>query len=301
MKPKRRNFSIAALEARYAPIFLLPAFLLIGLFSLYPMLSGLVMSFTDWNGFDERVFIGFSNYAAAFSDANFQVAMLNTLWYVLGCVPGIVLFSLLFAALLNQKIRAKGVFRAIYYLPAIMSGVSIAVIWRWIFNTDSGLLNVMLYRVGYKAMIPWLTSSGYALSAVVIMSVWKGLGSNIILMLAGLQSVPYTLYEAADMDGASSFRKFTSITIPMLSPTIFLVVVMTIISSFQVFDAVMTMTKGGPGNATLVAVYYIYRTAFENFKMGYASAMAFILFVVIMVVTLIQWIVKSRWVYSETE
>jgi multiple sugar transport system permease protein len=179
--------------------------------------------------------------------------------------------------------------------------VSIAVIWRWIFHTNAGLLNVTLYWLGIKNMIPWLANSRYAMTAVIITSIWKGLGTNIILMLAGLQSVPYTLYEAADIDGASAWRRFASITVPMISPTIFLVVVMTMINSFQVFDTVLTMTRGGPGNATMVAVYHIYRTAFENFKMGYASAMAFILFSAIMLVTVIQWIIRTRWVYSEME
>ena len=150
-------------------------------------------------------------------------------------------------------------------------------------------------------MTPWLSNSQYAMTAVIIMSVWKGLGTNIILMLAGLQSVPYTYHEAAEIDGAGAWKKFTLITVPMLSPTIFLVVVMSIISSFQVFDTVLTMTQGGPGNATLVAVYHIYRTAFENFRMGSASAMAFILFSVIMIVTVVQWLIRSRWVYSEME
>jgi len=265
------------------------------------MVSGILISLTDWNGFAEQIPVGLSNYSAALFDANFQTAMINTLVYVLGCVPGIVVFSLLFATLLNQKIAGKGFFRAIYYLPAITSGVSIAVIWRWIFHTDLGLLNMTLYGLGIKNMFPWLVNSRYAMTAIIITSVWKGLGVNIILMLAGLQSVPYTLNEAASIDGAGAWRRFFSITFPMISPTIFLVIVMTMINSFQVFDTVLTMTRGGPGNATLVAVYHIYRTAFENFKMGFASAMAFILFGAIMLVTVIQWTIRTRWVYSEME
>jgi multiple sugar transport system permease protein len=289
------------LEARYAPVFLLPAFALIALFQLYPMLSGFLISLTDWNGFADKIPVGFLNYTAAAADTGFQTAMLNTLVFVLGCVPGIVLFSLLFASLLNQKIAGKGFFRAVYYLPAITSGVSIAVIWRWIFHTNAGLINILLYSIGIKNMVPWLANSNYAMTAVIITSVWKGLGTNIVLMLAGLQSVPYTLYEASDIDGANAWRKFVFITFPMLSPTVFLVIVMTMINSFQVFDTVLTMTQGGPGNATLVAVYHIYRTAFENFKMGFASATAFILFIVIMLVTILQWVIRSRWVYSEIE
>jgi multiple sugar transport system permease protein len=297
---KRRNFSITRVEARYAPLFLLPAFSILVLFQIYPMVSGFMISLTRWNGFDVKIPAGFSNYPAVFADENFRVALLNTFYYVAGCVPGTLVLSILIASLLNQKIRLTTFFRAIYYLPAITSGVSIAVIWRWLFNTNYGLLNVMLYNLGLKDMTPWLTSTRYAMPAVIIMSVWKGLGSNIILILAGLQSVPPVLHEAAAIDGANKRQRFFKITLPMLSPTLFMIVIMSIIGSFQVFDTVMTLTKGGPGRATLVIVYYIYRTAFENFNMGYASAMAFILFALILGVTVLQWLVKNKWVYSES-
>jgi multiple sugar transport system permease protein len=178
--------------------------------------------------------------------------------------------------------------------------VAIALIWRWIFNTDYGLLNVLLYRLGVKNMIPWLTSSRYVMPAVIIMSVWKGLGSNIILILAGLQVVPPTLHEAASIDGANIRQRFFNITLPMLSSTLFMIVILSVISFFQVFDTVMALTKGGPGRATLVIVYYIYRTAFENFKMGYASAMSFVLFALILAVIVFQWLIKNKWVYSES-
>ncbi|MDR2617895.1 MAG: sugar ABC transporter permease, partial [Treponema sp.] len=287
--------------ARYAPLFILPAFALLAVFQIYPMASGFLISLTEWNGFDSRIPTGFANFKAAFGDANFRVALLNTCYYVAGCVPGTLVFSVIIASFLNQKIRFTSFFRALYYLPAITSGVSIALIWRWIFNTNYGLLNVMLYSLGMKEMIPWLTSTRYAMPAVIIMSVWKSLGSNIILILAGLQSVPAVFHEAAVIDGANRRQRFFKITLPMLSPTLFMVIILAIIGSFQVFDTVLTLTKGGPGNATLVIVYYIYRTAFENFNMGYASAMAFILFAIILAVTIVQWLVKRKWVYSEDE
>ncbi|MDR0657260.1 MAG: sugar ABC transporter permease [Treponema sp.] len=298
---KRKKFSIARLEARYAPFFILPVFALLAVFQIYPMVSGFLISLTAWNGFDNRIPAGFANYTAAFGDVNFRVALLNTCYYVIGCVPGTLVFSLIIASLLSNKIRFTSFFRALYYLPAITSGVSIALIWRWIFNTNYGLLNVTLYSLGMKEMIPWLTSTRYAMPAVIIMSVWKSLGPNIILILAGLQSVSTVFHEAAVIDGANRRQRFFRITLPMLSPTLFMVIILAIISSFQVFDTVLTLTKGGPGNATLVIVYYIYRAAFENFNMGYASAMAFILFVVILAVTIVQWLVKNKWVYSESE
>jgi multiple sugar transport system permease protein len=298
---RHRNFSIARIEARYAPFFLLPAFAILILFQIYPMLSGFTISLNQWNGFDERIPIGLRNYTAVFSDENFRVALLNTFYYVAGCVPVTLAFSVFIAALLNQKMQLTSFFRAVYYLPAITSGVSIALIWRWIFNTNYGLLNVLLYSFGVKEMIPWLTSTRYAMPSVIIMSVWKSLGSNIILILAGLQAVPPALYEAALIDGAGRRQRFFKITLPMLSPTLFMLIILSIIGSFQVFDTILTLTTGGPGNATLVLVYYIYRTAFENFNMGYASAMAYVLFAIIIAITICQWLIKKKWVYSESE
>ena len=298
---KHRKFSITKMEARYAPVFILPAFSILFIFQIYPMLSGFIISLVEWDGFGSRTFIGLSNYFNVFSDDNFRIALFNTCYYVLGCVPSTIIISLFIAILLNQKLALTALYRAIYYLPAITSGISIAIIWRWIFNTNFGLLNVILYNLGVKEMIPWLTSTRYAMPAVIIMSVWKSLGTNIILILAGLQSVPYTLHEAALIDGAGRGQRFLKITIPMLSPTLFMVFILAIINSFQIFDTVLTLTKGGPGNATLVLVYYIYRMAFENFRMGFASAMAFILFALILSVTVFQWLVKNRWVYSDIE
>ncbi len=286
---------------KWAPLFLLPSFAILVIFCFYPMISGFILSFQEWNGFTERINVGFSNYANALSDPIFLKAITNTLVYVIGYVPGTIVFSLFFAVLMNQKIKGKNVFRAIYYLPAITSGVSIALLFRWLYNTDFGLINITLYQLGYEAMIPWLSSSKYAMLSVIIMSVWKSLGSNIILMLAGIQAVPTTLHEAAEIDGANAFKRFFHITLPILSPTLFLVVIMSMIGAFQMFDTIMALTEGGPGNSTMVEVYYIYKAAFENFQMGYASAMAYILFAIIMLITLIQWIVKKKWVYSEIE
>lgn len=298
---KKKNFSIARMEMRYAVILILPAFILMGIFQIYPVFSGFAMSLTQWDGFSEKIFTGFENYITAFQDDNFRTAILNTLVYTVGTVPTTVIIALILAALMNTNVRGITAFRTIYYLPTITSGVAIAMVWKWLFNTDYGLINTTLYQMGVKTMIPWLGSSDYAMISVIIMSVWKSIGNNVIIILAGLQSVSNSLYEAVSIDGANAFQRFRYITVPMVSPTLFLVIIMTTIGSFQVFDVVMTLTKGGPGNSTMVAVYYIYRTAFENFKMGYASAMAFILFVIIMLVTLLQWIIKNRWVYAEID
>lgn len=296
----QKKSKLARQQNLYGYLLILPAFIIIGVFSLYPILNGLALSFTDWDGLNEASFIGLQNYQQMFSDGEFGTALWNTLLFVLGTVPCIVLFSLLFAYLLNKPIRGKKFFRSVYFLPAVTSGVAIAMVWKWIFNTDTGLLNSLLFALGVDP-VEWLSSSKYAMLSVVIMSIWKSLGTNIIIMLAALQGVPRSLYEAADMDTKSGFFKFTRITVPMISPSIFLVMVMSVISAFQVFEQVMTLTGGEPGNSTLVVVLYIYNQAFKNFHMGYASTLAYALFFMILLVTMVQWYGKKHWVYSEVE
>lgn len=300
MKSPTRFSKLSVRQNLSGYLLILPAFLLIAVFNLYPILNGVYLSFTNYDGVSDPVWAGLQNYATMLQDHSFHTALWNTLIYVLGTVPLIILLSLFFAILLNQPIHGKKVFRSIYFLPAITSGVAIAIVWKWIFNTNSGLLNSWLYALGFTP-VEWLTSSKYSMLSVIIMSVWKSLGNNIVIMLAGLQGVPSSLYEAASMDTNSSWKKFRHITIPLVSPTIFLICIMSIISAFQVFEQVMTLTEGGPGDSTLTVVYHIYNQAFENFKMGYASALAYILFLIILVVTIIQWNVKKHWVYSEME
>lgn len=297
MKTKSR---LARKQNFYGYLFILPAFLIIGIFSLYPIINGLFLSFCSWDGLGEVKFNGIENYIAMCSDEVFGTALLNTLIFVVGTVPAIVVLSLLFAYLLNQKIVGKKLFRSIYFLPSVTSGVAIAMIWKWIFNDTTGLLNSFLYFLGLDP-VNWITSSQFSLLSVMIMSVWKSLGTNIIIMLAALQGVPRDLYEAAGMDTKSGFQKLIHITVPMISPTIFLIMVMSVINAFQAFDQVLALTAGGPGNSSMVVVLYIYNQAFKNFNMGYASTLAYALFLIILAVTVIQWYGKKRWVYSEVE
>ncbi|NOU72479.1 ABC transporter permease subunit [Paenibacillus sp. LMG 31458] len=284
----------------YGYLFILPAFVLMIVFYIYPICSGLWLSFMEWDGVKEKTFVGLANYADLLRDKNFITSFINTIYFVAGTVPLIVILSLIFAVLLNMRIKGIVFFRGVYFLPTITSGVAIAVIWKWIYKSDSGLLNSVLYQLGLP-MPDWLNNSKYAMLAIIIMSIWKSLGSNIVIMLAGLQSIPSSLYEAAQIDGATNFQKFRYITIPLASPTLFFISVISIINSFQVFEQVLVLTKGGPGNATLVMVYYIYRQAFENFRIGYSSAMAYVLFLVILAITVIQWIGRKYWVHSEVE
>lgn len=297
MKTKSK---LARRQNLFGYLFILPAFLIIGVFSLYPIINGLYLSFCSWDGLGEVQFNGVENYAAMFTDEVFGTALMNTFIFVVGTVPAIIILSLLFAYLLNQKIAGKKFFRSIYFLPSVTSGVAIAMIWKWIFNDNTGLLNSVLYSMGFDS-VNWITSSQFSLISVMIMSVWKSLGTNIIIMLAALQGVPRDLYEASSMDTKSGFKKFIHITVPMISPTIFLIMVMSVIGAFQAFDQVMALTGGGPGNSSMVVVLYIYNQAFKNFNMGYASTLAYALLIIILAVTVFQWYGKKKWVYSEVE
>jgi multiple sugar transport system permease protein len=223
---------------------------------------------------------------------------------MLGSVPLGVLCALALALALNQKIRGITFYRTIYFIPVVSSMIAVALMWRWMYNPTSGILNYILNSVFDFFHLPfsapeWLQSTRWAMPAIILMSVWKGLGYNMVLFLAGLQGIPTHLYEAAEIDGASSFKKFLHITLPLLTPTTFFIVIIAIIGSFQVFEQAYIMTQGGPARATVTTVYHIYENGFQWYKMGYASAIAWVLFALILVVTLVQWKYQDRWVFYE--
>jgi multiple sugar transport system permease protein len=200
---------------------------------------------------------------------------------------------------MNQKLPGITVFRTLYYLPAVTTGVAIAIMWTWIFNPQVGMINFVLRLLGLQGPL-WLGSQQWAMPALIIMSLW-GIGTNMIILLAGLQGIPEHLYEAARIDGANAWHEFRHVTLPMLSPVLFFVLIISVIASFQIFDNVYVMTQGGPGTATLVYVLHLYRNAFEYQKMGYASAMAWILAMIILILTWLQFRASSAWVYYESE
>ncbi|MGE0033553.1 MAG: carbohydrate ABC transporter permease, partial [Pseudothermotoga sp.] len=210
-----------------------------------------------------------------------------------------VLLGLVLALVLVRNIPGRTFFRAVVFLPVIIPTVAAAMVWRWIFNADFGLLNDFLYQIGISNLPRWLSDPKWALTAIVILSVWKDVGFSTVMFMAGLQSIPTTVYEAAQLDGASAWRTFIHITLPLLSPTTFFVIVINVISSFQVFDQAYVLTGGGPGNATNTIVYYIYNNAFQWFRMGYAAAIAWVLFAVIFVATFVQFKYQRKWVYYE--
>ncbi|MGB9578159.1 MAG: carbohydrate ABC transporter permease, partial [Halothiobacillaceae bacterium] len=254
----------------------------------------------NWTGLVQRQFIGLANYVQLFFHDNlFWIVLRNTFYYGIASVILGTIGALAAAILMNQKLPGITVFRTLYYLPSVTTGVAIAIMWSWMFNPQVGLINFMLRLVGIQGPM-WLASQQWAMPALIIMSLW-GIGGNMIILLAGLQGIPEHLYEAARIDGANKWHEFRHVTLPMLSPVLFFVIVISIINSFQIFDNVYVMTRGGPGTATLVYVMHLYLNAFEYQKMGYASAMAWILAVIIMVLTWLQLRASSAWVYYESE
>lgn len=278
-------------------LFILPAFVLFAVFIFIPLVYGIVMSFTDYGGFNITPnFVGLDNYARLLQDDYFRVSLKNNFIYTLLFVPLTMLLALLSAIALNSILHLRKYLRMAFYFPQITSMVSVAIVWGLLFNPMSGPINHMLEAIGISNPPEWLMSSQWALLAVVIVAVWKSFGYYMIILLAGIQGIPEHLYESARLDGAGKLQQFFYITLPSLSPTLFMVLILTIINSFQVFDLVSVMTDGGPGRSTNVLVFRIYQEAFINYKMGYAAAMSTVLFLIIMVISLIQFRLEKKWV-----
>lgn len=277
-------------------LFILPNFIFFFTFIVLPVLMGLVISFTDYNGFKQFNFVGLKNYIEMFRDEYFLVSLWHNLLYTLVTVPGTIVFALLLAILVNKGIRGSGIFKTMFFLPNISSMVAVGIVWAIIFNPTQGPLNSFLRSIGIDNPPMWLSSTNTALWSVMLVAIWKQAGYYMIIILAGLQSIPNQLYEAASIDGANGVRKFFKITLPMLSPTMFMVIILSIINSFQVFDLINIMTDGGPGRSTNVLVYRIYQEGFQKLQFGYASAMAYFLFLIIMVITLFQFRGQKKWV-----
>jgi len=280
--------------------YLFVAPLLVGLlvFTYGPVLAAFVLSFTKGDYISTPKFIGLGNYQALLQEDLFWISMRNTLYYVVGVVPAGLLLSLLLALAMNQKLRGIVFFRSIFFLPTITSSVAISLMWLWIYNPEFGVLNFLLKQIGLKGPT-WLSSSTWAMPAIIIMAIWRGLGYNMLIYLAGLQGIPDVYYEAAEIDGAGGWAKFRHITLPLLSPTTFMLLILSLIGAFQVFEYTYVMTGGGPVYATLTIVLHIYNNAFRSFKMGYASALAYVLFFILLALTLIQLRLQKRWVHYE--
>jgi multiple sugar transport system permease protein len=282
-------------------LFLLPNIIGFLIFSSIPVVATLSISLLDWDLIRAPRFVGIDNYVKLLTDdAVFRKVLVNTAYYVIGTVPAGIILSLLLAMAMNASVKGISFFRAAFFIPVISASVAVAMMWRWLFNTDFGLINLMLTSIGLPR-VPWLSSTAWAMPALIIMAVWKNLGFNMVIFLAGLQGIPAQLYEAASIDGANGWHRFRYITVPMLAPTTFFVLVISVIGSFQVFDLAFVLTKGGPGDATNTMVMYIYNQAFQFFHMGYAASIAWVLFAIIFVITLAQTQLQKRWVHYENE
>jgi multiple sugar transport system permease protein len=263
------------------------------------MLYSLFLVTQDWNMLTPSTFVGLQNLIDLVNDPLVGLSFVNTAYYTFIGVPLQLLLALFFAVILNQNIRGRGIYRTLFYLPAITPAVASAVVWRQIFNTDFGVANNVLRSLGLEP-VNWLFNPAVAKNAFILMSLW-GIGPQMVIFLAGLQGVPVQLLEAAEIDGADAWNQFCRISMPIISPQVLFNLVIGIIGSFQVFTSSFIMTSGGPQNATLFMVLYIYLNGFKWFKMGYASALAWLLFSVIVVFTVLQFRLSRQWVYYEGE
>lgn len=287
----RRGINAIVYEIRFnfwPYLFVLPALLILGAFLIYPALYAFQMSFYDWQLIGNSDFVGLDNYRRFWNMPNIQTAIYNTLRYTVLNVPGTLFAALFVAILLNQEIRGRAWFRVLFYLPVISSDVAVSLLWKWIYWAgERGLLNNVIGLAGFAPQ-DWLGDPHLAMPMVVLLTIWKGMGTSMLIFLAGLQAIPHDLYESAQIDGASMWGQFRYVTWPLLRPVTLVVALLLTISSLQVFTPIFVMTGGGPANHTLTIAFYIYNTAFRNGLYGFASAVSYILFGFILAITIIQ-------------
>ncbi|QQO07736.1 carbohydrate ABC transporter permease [Breznakiella homolactica] len=289
-----KSRAIIRRNRRTAYLFLAPNFIGFLIFTLIPVLFAVVLSFNRWDGNNPMQFVGFRNFTRLFSDSNFRISLINTVIYTVGTVPLIMVIALGLSMLINSGVRGAPVYRALHFFPHISSIIAISAVWQFLYHPTMGPINKFLMALGISNPPGWLSSTRWALIAVMIMIVWKSVGYYMISYLAGLQAIPRELYEAATIDGANKWKRFLHVTLPGLKPINFYVAIICIINSFQVFTPIYVMTRGGPGRATRVLVYTIYQEAFEEFNFGYASAMSMVLFLCIFIVTVIQFKTQNQ-------
>ena len=273
---------------KLTPYLLISPYLLhLGIFILFPVVFSLVLMFHRWNIISPMEFIGFQNFSKLIQDRLFFKAIFNTLIFLIIHIPLQIILALFLAEMLNQKIRLRGLLRASYFLPVVISGVVVTILWAQLYGFDTGLLNRILVKIGLSK-VGWLINPNLAMPSIAIMATWKNVGLYVVLFLVGLQTVPPYYYEAADIDGATHWQKFRYITIPAINPTIFMVVIISTIGGFSLFIEPYIMTSGGPLNSTVSAVLYIYKQAFTYYHMGYAAALGFFFAAIIMIFVFIQ-------------
>ena len=274
--------------------FILPNLIGFVAITLVPVIAAFALSFASWDGYNPPSWVGLKNFRRLFKDDATMTALRNTVYYAVGHVPLTMLASLGLALLLNRKMRGVAFFRAVAFFPYITSLVAVAIVWNMLFDPTSGPVNQFLHAIGIANAPGWTASTTWALPAVIITSVWRDMGYYMVLFLAGLQAIPNEYYEAASIDGAGRWRRFWNVTLPLLRPTTFLVLVLLSVSSFKVFDLIFVMTQGGPGRATLVLSQLIYQDGIINGQFGYASAISLVLFLIVLIVTVFQFRIQQR-------
>ncbi len=294
----RRGRGPLAGEGRWALLFLAPTLIGLAVLSAGPILATLAISLTRWDLLTPPKFAGFDNYLALLSDDRFLEALRNTFFYTIVSVPLGLAIALGLALALNQTIRGIAFIRTAYFLPVVTSTIAVALVWQWIYSPDSGLLNEVLGLVGIPPQ-KWLANPVLAMPSIIAMSIWQGLGVNVIIFLAGLQAIPSELLDAASVDGAARWARFRWVVLPLLTPAIFFTGVLSLIGSFQVFDQIFVLVKPRPTDATITVVYFIYENGFKFFKMGYASAASWILFLIVALFTAIYFWSQKRWVHYQ--
>lgn len=297
--PRSRQRSPLASESRWAWLFLAPTLLGLAVLSAGPIIAAFAISFTSWDLLTPPRFVGLDNFARLVSDHRFLTALRNTAFYTVASVPLGTVVGLGLALALNQRLRGISWIRTAYFLPVVTSTVAISLVWSWIYSPDHGPLNGVLALVGLPGQ-KWITDPFWAMPSIVVMSVWQGLGTTVIIFLAGLQGIPEEYYDAAAVDGASAFARLRRITLPLLTPSIFFTGILALIDSFQVFDQIYVLARPGrPTDATVTLVYMIYENGFQNFKMGYGAAAAWVLFLIVAVLTVIYFRLQNRWVHYQ--
>lgn len=287
-------------------LFISPWILGMVLFALGPILASFGLAFTRWNLFTEPEYVGWANFQKLAHDPLFYKSVFNTIYYTVFAVPLGLVLALGLAMLVNHRLRGINFFRTAFFLPNVVAGIAMLLLWKWLFDPNFGLINLFLDWTGLMAALEWIglgrpqwiSSRTGAMPGLVFMSIW-GLGGSMMIFLAGLQNIPRELIEAAELDGAGPWKRFRYVTLPLLTPTIFFLMMVGVIASLQVFNQAYVMTQGGPAHATLFYVLYLFQTAFERFQMGYACAMALVLFIITLIVSLLQLAMGKKWVHYQ--
>ncbi|MCM3702803.1 carbohydrate ABC transporter permease [Paenibacillus macerans] len=298
--PKKNYWTRKRREQWAGWLFIAPEVIGMCVLSVFPLLFSLFLSFTEWNlvgGMSAIHFTGLDNFVNLFKDNHFILALKNNVLFTAGTVPLTMLLGIILSALIHKKLYGKAFFKVAFFIPYICSTVAIAAVWQALYHPSKGPLNQMLMQLGILSPPHWLVDTSFSLIAIMIIYIWQILGYQMIIFLAGMTNIPEELYEAATIDGANGIQQFRRITVPLLGPTTFFLAITSTISSFKVFDIIKFLTNGGPNYSSTVIVYQIYEEGFERFKMGYASAMSWVLFLIIMLVTSITWITQNRKVH----